>query len=81
MSLTVLYGFKVNPNENQPIYQQLAFFIRNLILSRHLAPGTKFPSTSKIAENLKIQVATVQGAFRVLVKLGFPHFYGQRGMI
>lgn len=61
---------KLKVQRPQPVRQQIADHVRELIVSGQLAPGTKLPSTQDLAKQWDSQPTTVQSALGRLVKEG-----------
>ena len=61
----------IDRGDAEPIQQQLARQIRNLVLSGRLKPQAKLPSTRALAEELSIARATVVQAYEQLLGEGY----------
>lgn len=55
----------------EPLYQQLAAYLRTLIDQRELAPGDRLPATRELAGQLGINRTTVSAAYELLEADGF----------
>lgn len=56
---------------SKPIYEQITFQIKAMILKGELKPGDAMPSMRKLAKDLHVSVITTQRAYDDLVKDGF----------
>jgi DNA-binding transcriptional regulator YhcF (GntR family) len=54
-----------------PVYEQVAAQIRQLVASGALAPGTLLPSVRQLANDLGVNLNTVARAYRLLKAEGF----------
>lgn len=61
----------LNPNSDQPLYEQLYYAIKKDILSSVLKAGEKLPSRRSIASQLSISVITVMNAYDQLMLEGY----------
>src|SRR4051812_48990135 len=59
------------PDSLSPMYQQVYEWFRTAILSRHLRPGQRLPSTRALASELRISRITVLNAFEQLQAEGY----------
>lgn len=55
----------------KPIYEQITFQIKELIMKGELKPGEAMPSMRRLAKNLHVSVITTQRAYDDLAKDGF----------
>ncbi len=62
-----------------PLYQQVATFLRQSILSGSLAPETRLPATRQLAQDLGVSRITVENAYAVLEADGFVARRGGSG--
>lgn len=67
------------PSGKQPLYQQLYRYIREEIQSGRLSAGAKLPSKRQLAQELKLSVVTVEGAYSQLVAEGYIQSRDRRG--
>ncbi|AIF53490.1 PLP-dependent aminotransferase family protein [Pelosinus sp. UFO1] len=63
--------FVLNEKLKTPLYTQLYEQIRTQILSGHLSPGTKIPSSRKLSNDLHISRTTVEMAYQQLYSEGY----------
>lgn len=70
-----------HPGATGVIHEQATLFLRNLIVSGRLAPGSQVPSTRALAQLWGINPSTVQTALTTLVKEGFLQRLVGRGTI
>lgn len=61
----------INKNSDKPLYEQLYTGIKNNIISKQIAVGTKLPSKRKLAEFLNISQTTIEIAYAQLLAEGF----------
>ena len=55
----------------EPLYAQIASYIRRLIETEVLKPGVKLPATRELAAELAVDRATIMAAYDALVGQGF----------
>lgn len=67
------------PSGKEPLYQQLYRTIREEIQSGRLQTGAKLPSKRQLAQELKLSVVTVEGAYSQLVAEGYIQSQDRRG--
>lgn len=58
-------------NNKDPVYQQLALYVKQQILLGHAVTGDKLPSRRDIAAQLNINPNTVQKAFKLMEEEGY----------
>ncbi|MFD2117374.1 GntR family transcriptional regulator [Paenibacillus yanchengensis] len=58
-------------NNKDPVYLQLALYVKQQILLGHAITGSKLPSRREIAAQLNINPNTVQKAFRYMEEAGY----------
>lgn len=63
--------FELNKNSDKPLYEQLYIGIKNAIISKQIAVGSKLPSKRKLAEFLNISQTTIEIAYAQLLAEGF----------
>lgn len=63
----------------QPIYEQIAGQIRNLIISGELKEGDALPSMRLLAKELRISVITTKRAYEELEREGFISSFTGKG--
>jgi len=61
----------ISNSSQEPIYEQIARQIKNLILRGELKPGDPLPSIRNLAKELQISVITTKRAYEELEKEGF----------
>lgn len=61
----------VKNSAHEPIYEQIADQIKNMIINHRLNPGERLPSIRKLAADLNISVITTKRAYEELEKEGF----------
>lgn len=61
----------VNRDSTVPVYMQISSQIREMILSGHMAPGSKLPPERKFAEELGVNRSTILNAYRELKSNGY----------
>lgn len=64
--------------KDQPIYLQIADFLKTKIIKKEILPGEQAPSVRDIATQLKVNPNTVQRAYGILRDENI--FYAQRGL-
>jgi len=61
----------ISNSSGQPIYEQIATQIKNLIISGELKEGDALPSMRLLAKELRISVITTKRAYEELEREGF----------
>jgi GntR family transcriptional regulator len=56
----------INPDDERPLYEQVASGIRSLIARGELIEGNSLPPVRQIAANIGVNLNTVAAAYRVL---------------
>lgn len=69
----------IDPGSRTPIYAQLCAQIRAAIGARILAPGERLPTMRAVALESRVDLNTVQKAYRELERDGFLITQGTRG--
>lgn len=64
-----------------PIYMQLKNKIIEGIASKQLNPGDPLPSVRNLAQDLGINMHTVNKAYQLLKQDGFIHIHRQKGVV
>lgn len=64
-----------------PIYMQLRHKIIEGIASKQLRPGDPLPSVRSLAQDLGINMHTVNKAYQLLKQDGYIHIHRQKGVI
>lgn len=71
--------FRIDPNLNIPIYQQLVDTIRFAAKKGILAPGQKLPTVQEMSQNLSIARGTIKRAYDELERMGLVEKVQGRG--
>lgn len=58
------------PDDDRPLYQQIAAAVRGALLRGELEPGERLPPGRQLAEALGVNLDTVQRAYRLLADEG-----------
>ena len=74
-----LSTFQLSQDPTEPIYSQLAEYLRNQIKAGVLKPGDKMIGENEIVELLKVSRTTVRSALNQLVKEGYIVRYRGKG--
>lgn len=74
-----LSTFQLSQDPTEPIYSQLAEYLRYQIKAGVLTPGDKMIGENEIVELLKVSRTTVRSAFNQLVKEGYIVRYRGKG--
>ena len=61
----------INYRDPRPIYEQVKFGLRRLILSGAMQPGERLPSVRELSAQLAVNPNTVQRAYRALEAEGY----------
>lgn len=61
----------ISNSSGQPIYEQIASQIKNMIISGELGEGDALPSMRMLAKDLRISVITTKRAYEELEREGF----------
>ena len=61
----------ISNNRDKPIYEQIIFQIKNMIMSEELVAGDSLPSMRALAKSIHVSVITVQRAYEELQRDGF----------
>ena len=64
----------------EPVYEQVAHQIRQLIAAGALAPGMTLPSVRRLAGDLGVNLNTIARAYRLLEGEGFLSIRGRSGV-
>ena len=70
----------VNPNGEQPIYEQIKLQIKEQITRGELSAGTMLPSIRMLAKELKIGIITAKRAYDDLTAEGFTVALAGKGV-
>ncbi len=71
--------YKINPDMDVPIYQQLVDIIRNSVKKGELASGEQLPTVSEMTERLGIARGTIKRAYDELERAGLIEKVQGRG--
>jgi GntR family transcriptional regulator len=63
-----------------PVYQQVADQVRQLVASGELVPGTALPSVRQLARDLGVNLNTIARAYRLLEGEGFLDIHDRSGV-
>lgn len=61
----------LNPTSEQPMYQQIYYYIRQQIQSGKMLPNTKLPSSRLLSEHLQVSRSTIVSAYEQLIAEGY----------
>lgn len=57
-------------NSKEPLYQQIAFQLEEMIFTKKILEGEQVPSTTQLSQELKINPATILKGMNILVTNG-----------
>ena len=77
----MLNFYELSLNNKDPVYIQLALYVKRQILLRRAVLGDKLPSRREIATQLNINPNTVQKAFKLMEEEGFVHTTSTQGSV
>jgi len=77
----MLNFYELTLNNKDPVYIQLALYVKRQILLRRAVSGDKLPSRREIATQLNINPNTVQKAFKLMEEEGFVHTTSTQGSV
>lgn len=66
-----LYALELTRESDTPLFRQLYLQLRSAILSQHLRPGTKLPSTRELASQLDVSRSAAVAAYEQLLAEGY----------
>ncbi|MHA6482481.1 GntR family transcriptional regulator [Paenibacillus sp. strain BS8-2] len=66
-------------NDKEPVYVQIASYVKRRIILGHTSSGDRLPSRRDIAAQLNINPNTVQKAFKLMEDEGYVHTSGNQG--
>lgn len=69
----------INYRDPRPIYEQVKFTLRRLILSGSMKPGDRLPSVREMSASLAVNPNTVQRAYRELEQEGYIYSVPGKG--
>jgi GntR family transcriptional regulator len=61
---------RINPQSEEPLFEQIAFAIKQAAARGDLAPGDRLPSVRELARELAINPNTVVHAYEILAREG-----------
>lgn len=67
----MLNFYELKLNHKDPVYLQMALYVKRQILLGHAASGDKLPSRREIAAQLGVNPNTVQKAFKLMEEEGY----------
>jgi GntR family transcriptional regulator len=71
----------LTPNNRDPVYMQIASYVKRKILAGHVSNGDPLPSRREIAAKLNINPNTAQKAFKLMEEQGYVVTVGNTGSI
>ena len=77
----MLNFYELSLNNKDPVYIQLALYVKRQILLRRAVSGDKLASRREIATQLNINPNTVQKAFKLMEEEGFVHTTSTQGSV
>ncbi|GIP16557.1 GntR family transcriptional regulator [Paenibacillus montaniterrae] len=77
----MLNFYELHLNNKDPVYMQLASYVKRQILLGHAAAGDRLPSRREIATQLNINPNTVQKAFKLMEDEGYVRTSSTQGSI
>ncbi|NLM11952.1 MAG: GntR family transcriptional regulator [Clostridiaceae bacterium] len=72
---------KLNLNNKEPVYIQIAYYVKKQILAGFAEPGDELPSRRELAALLGINPNTVQKAYKLMEDSGYVQTIGNSGSI
>ncbi len=70
----------IERSSEEPVYEQIAHQIRELVASGKLTPGTRLPTVRILASDLGVNLNTVARAYWLLEDEGFVHIRDRSGV-
>lgn len=77
----MLNFYELKLDNKEPVYVQLAFYVKRSILLRQAVSGDRLPSRREIATQLNINPNTVQKAFKLMEDEGYVRTSSTQGSI
>lgn len=71
---------KIDPDDSEPVYQQIARDIREQILSGEIPPRRAVPSARTLHEELDVSYTTVARAMKIVKNEGLVEFVRGKGL-
>lgn len=68
-------------NNKDPVYKQIAAYVKRQILLKNVVDGEQLPSRREIAAQLSINPNTVQKAYKLMEEEGFVITNGNQGSV
>ena len=62
--------FTLDPHSPEPIFEQIAFAVKEAVARGDLAPGAQLPSVREMAQDLSVNPNTVVRAYELLTRDG-----------
>jgi GntR family transcriptional regulator len=62
--------FALDPHSPEPIFEQIAFAVKEAVARGELAPGAQLPSVREMAQDLAVNPNTVVRAYELLTRDG-----------
>lgn len=60
----------IDPHSSEPIFEQIAFAVKEAVARGDLAPGAQLPSVRELAQDLSVNPNTVVRAYELLTRDG-----------
>jgi len=77
----VLNFYDIKLNNKDPVYIQIALYVKRQILLKRAVSGDRLPSRRELAAQLNINPNTVQKAYKLMEDEGFVITSGNQGSI
>ena len=71
----------IEPNSDTPLYVQLRNQVIKALVSGELKEGDTLPSVRQMAQDLGVNLHTVNKAYKVLEDEGYLRIFGRRGAV
>lgn len=75
----VLNFYELKLNSKDPVYMQLAYYVKKKILLKEVRLGERLPSRREVAAQLGVNPNTVQKAFKLMESEGYVQTSGTQG--
>lgn len=77
-----MYNFQeLKLNSKQPVYTQIALYVKRQILLGAVESGEKLPSRRDVAAQLNVNPNTVQKAYKLMEDEGYVRTIGNQGSV